>query len=874
MLSKAIRSQFLNYFKDKQHAIIPSSSVVPYDDPTLLFINAGMNQFKDVFLGKSKRDYTRATSAQKCIRIGGKHNDLDNVGHTSRHITFFEMLGNFSFGDYFKKDAIRFAWEVTTEIFKFPIDKLWITVYHNDDETFELWKSYINENRIVRIETEDNFWSMSSTGPCGPCSELFFDRGSKYGNALSPKDDREGDRYIEFWNLVFLQFDRNSLGTMNPLPKQSIDTGAGLERVVSLIMGVDSVFETDVLRHIIARVETVSGKTYDPKNPDLAPAFHVIADHLRTLAFAIANGAHPGNIERGYILRKVLRRAVRYGKKLGMNDPFMGKVLPALIEMMGDDFHELTSAKQLIAEILHIEEEGFLRTLKRGGNILNTIIETSKDKICGSDAFKLKDTYGFPIGEILLIAKDSNLVVDLDGFEMLEKEAKEKSRVAKKMHEQNMGSTLFETFLKKHGTSEFIGYNDDEAKGSIIGLIIDGKFVEMMHPNDEGLVILDRTPFYAERGGQIGDAGMLKHKGAQFAVEDCQSPFPDVITHVGTLKKGILLLGEPVVATVNAARRNEVRKHHTATHLLHWALQNIVGDHIRQAGSLVEVNRLRFDFNHYKPLSKEQIRAIEILINHKIWANNPVHTKEVAYSDIQNHPEIKQFFGEKYGSQVRLVNISDFSMELCGGMHVDTLSSIGMFRIIKEGSIAKGVRRIEAVTGACAEEAIYASDNKLDKIAEMMKTSTEQVEERIHSLLTENTTLKNTVKSMRQQALLFLADKLVNEITNVNKIAMISTMVDINPKELPILATLLIDKIETGIVTLASHQEQCCQLYVRVSNDLVQKGIHANEIIKHISPAIQGNGGGKKDTAQAGGKNPKGIVKALELAMTWLNDIP
>lgn len=872
MLSKEIRSKFLNYFKDKQHMIVPSSSVVPHDDPTLLFMNAGMNQFKDVFLGKAKRDYTRATSSQKCIRVGGKHNDLDNVGHTSRHVTFFEMLGNFSFSDYFKKEAIRFAWEVTTEIFKFPVDKLWITIYHNDDEAFDLWKEHIDETRIVRIDTEDNFWSMGDTGPCGPCSELFFDRGPEYGNASSPKDDTDGERYIEFWNLVFMQFDRDSSGTMNPLPKQSIDTGAGLERVVSLMMGVGSVFETDILRHIIARVEKVSGKTYDPKDTDLAPAFHVIADHLRALAFAIADGAQPGNIERGYVLRKVLRRAVRYGRKLGMNEPFMGKVLPALMEMMGDDFHELKSAEKLISEILQVEEESFLRTLKRGGNILNTIIEKTKDQISGADAFKLKDTYGFPIEEILLIAKDSDLTVDLEAFEVLEKEAKEKSRVAKKTHVQKMEPNLFEAFLEKHGTSEFIGYDDDEAEGSVIGLIVDGKFVDKMHPEDEGLVILDKTPFYAEKGGQIGDEGMLEHKEAQFAVEDCQSPFPDVITHVGKLKSGILLVGEPVVATVNAERRNEIRKHHTATHLLHWALQDVVGEYIRQAGSLVEPNRLRFDFNHHKPLSQEEIRAIEMLINHKIWGNSPVHTKKVAYNDIQNHPEIKQFFGEKYGSKVRLVNISDFSRELCGGTHVDTLGSIGFFRIAKESSIAKGVRRIEAVTGPYAEDLMYASDDKLRQIAEMMQTLTGKVEERINSLLTENTMLKDAVKSMRQQALLILADELMKEVITVDKVAMISTTVDVDPKELPILASLLIDKMKTGIVALALLQGERCQLYVRVSEDLVQQGIHANEIIKQISPAIQGGGGGKKDTAQAGGKNPEGINEALELVLKWLDD--
>jgi len=518
MLSQEIRKKFLAYFKDKGHSLIPSAPTVPHDDPTLLFINAGMNQFKDVFLGKSERDYTRATSSQKCIRVGGKHNDLDNVGHTSRHMTFFEMLGNFSFGGYFKKEAIAYAWEVSTEIFKFDPKRIWVSVFETDDETFELWKPFIDEKRIIRLGEEENFWSMGETGPCGPCTELLYDRGEKFGPAKHPSEDKTGERYPEFWNLVFMQYNRDSSGKMTPLPKPCVDTGAGLERVMLFMMEASNIFQTDILRALIARVEELSGKKYNPDDKHLAPAFHVIADHIRALAFAIADGAQPSNVDRGYVLRKILRRAVRYGRLLGFDKPFLADVLPCLIEMMGSDFHELLSAKDQISEILTIEEEGFFRTLKRGGNILNTIIDKAEKnpwkEISGEDAFKLKDTYGFPLEEILLIAKDAELTVNLDAYEILEKQARDRSRQAKETHQQEVETSLFEDFIKHHGTCEFIGYDETKVEASIKGIIIDGQSVDMMESGQEGFVILDATPFYAEKGGQVGDRGTLSHEKA------------------------------------------------------------------------------------------------------------------------------------------------------------------------------------------------------------------------------------------------------------------------------------------------------------------------------------------------------------------------
>lgn len=876
MLSQEIRKKFLQYFKEKGHTIVPSSPTVPHDDPTLLFINAGMNQFKDVFLGKTSRDYTRAVSSQKCVRVGGKHNDLDNVGHTKRHITFFEMLGNFSFGDYFKKEAIQFAWEVSTQVFGFPEDKLFISVYEKDDEAFELWADIVDEKKISRIGEKDNFWSMGETGPCGPCSELFFDRGEQFGSARSIHEDVDGERFLEFWNLVFMQFNRDAAGHMPPLPKQSVDTGAGLERILSLLMDVPSVFQTDILASLIQRVEEVSGKKYDSKDPQHAPAFHVIADHIRTLSFAIADGAQPSNIERGYVLRKILRRAVRYGRTIGFKEPFLAKILPRLMEAMGDDFHELKTAESRIAEILTIEEEGFLQTLRRGGNILGNIVEhaqkSSKKEISGEEAFKLKDTYGFPLEEILLIAKDAGLSVNLEQYQILEKQARERSRQSKQTHVQTAEKSIFEDFVAHHGTSEFIGYHETEEEGTIKGLIVGGQSVETMEAGQEGLVILDQTPFYAEKGGQVGDTGVLTHDKAQFKVLDCRSPFQGVIAHMGQLEKGGLIVGEPVKATVDTKRRTEIEKHHTATHLLHYALQQVLGPHIRQAGSLVEPTRLRFDFNHHKALTTEEIRAIERLINEKIWENPSLETYELSFEEVQKHPEIKQFFGEKYGKRVRVVDINTYSKELCGGTHVQSLGSIGTFRILKEGSIAKGIRRIEAVTGPYAESIRYQFEDQLSNLSGILKANLPKLEETVKNLIKENEKLKEQALFARKKELLDLAGSLMSKINTVNNIPILTAVVDVEKKEMVELANDLITRMKTGILLLCQIEGDKVQLLLRISPDLVARGLHANNLIKQLASHVEGSGGGKKDAAQAGGNNPKGVVIAFDQIKEILKD--
>jgi alanyl-tRNA synthetase len=876
MHSQEIRRNFLKYFKEKGHAIIPSSPVVPHDDPTLLFTNAGMNQFKDVFLGKSDREYTRASTSQKCIRVGGKHNDLDNVGHTTRHLTFFEMLGNFSFGDYFKKEAIQFAWEVSTQVFGFDAEKIWPTIFETDEEAFSYWKEIVPENRIIRMGEKDNFWAMGDTGPCGPCSELLYDRGEAFGSARSPKEDLTGERFLEFWNLVFMQFNRDATGHMQPLPKQSIDTGAGLERVVALRMGVDTVFATDIFMDLIAQIEQVSGKKYNAADPQLAPAYHVIADHIRSLSFAMSDGAQPSNIERGYILRKLIRRAVRYGRMLGIQDPFLAKVLPRLVDVMGPDYRELGLNQARIAEILTLEEEAFIRTLKRGGNILSSVIEQAKahphKQITGEEAFKLKDTYGFPLEEILLIAKDTGLQVNLDAYELLEEQAREKSRSAKTVHAQVAEESLFKDYIAKHGACEFVGFNETEAQGSILALVKDGVFVDQLNEGDEGMVLLDRTPFYAEKGGQIGDQGTLIHHSAHFNVTDCHAPYSGVIAHIGRLEKGSFILGEPINAHVNAPRRQQIANNHTATHLLHWALQKILGEHIRQAGSLVEPRRLRFDFNHHKPLSRDELRQLELLVNEKIREDKPVNTYELAFDEAQKHPEIKQFFGEKYGSKVRVVDIG-YSKELCGGTHTAHVGTIGYFRIAKEASIAAGVRRIEAVTGLDAEHLVYDEEDVMEKMATTLKVPTNKLQEKMTSLFEENRTLSQELKQFRLQALKDLSLSLTEKVQQVGAFPLIAECVELDAEFLAPLAEDLMQRVKSAVIVLGIKMTDRCQLLVKVSSDLNQKGVQAVQLIKEIAPLVGGSGGGKADSAQAGGKNPEGLPSALQRAKQWLSTL-
>lgn len=874
METQRIRRNFIKYFKDKGHAQIASSPVIPHDDPTLLFINAGMNQFKDVFLGTSVRDYTRAVTSQKCIRVGGKHNDLENVGHTSRHLTFFEMLGNFSFGDYFKEEAIRFAWEVSTEVYGFDPDRLWPTVFREDDEAFELWKTYVPEKRITRFDEKDNFWAMGDTGPCGPCSELFYDRGSRYNDARSPLEDPEGLRYLEFWNLVFMQYNRNEEGQLIKLPKQSVDTGSGLERVLSLKMDVDSVFETDVLMKIINSIEDISGVKYDAKDHVRCPAFRVIADHLRTLAFAIADGVQPSNLDRGYVLRKVLRRAVRYGRGLGMDKPFLALALPSLIEMMGEDYPELIKGRGRIEEILTLEEESFLRTLRRGGNMMNQIMTHAKEHgnmISGDEAFKLKDTYGLPIEEIHLLAKDGDLTVDTKRYHELEKEAKQRSRQAHKTTKQVVGESFFAGYIEEHGPSKFMGYNSCIGEGKVTAIVVDDTFVDTLSAGEEGLVVLDQTPFYSEMGGQVGDRGVLSSVAAKFCVEDCQAPFKGVVAHSGKVESGSLSVGDTVSAQVDQERRQRIANNHTATHLLHFALQRVLGEHIKQAGSVVDEARLRFDFSHHKALTRDEIRAIEDLVNAKIRENLPVKSYELSYDEVQHRHDIKQFFGDKYDAKVRVIDI-DYSKELCGGTHTSAVGNIGLFRIAKEGSIAAGVRRIEAVTGAEAEAMARESEDYIATIAETLKIAPQMVLGRLEKVLEENKQLQHELKESRSKESEGVIKELLDKVETVKDIPFLAAEVGDLPQDLKIFADTLMAKMGCGVLVLASvSAEDKCQLVVKVSEEFIGKGIKAVEIIKGIAPIVQGGGGGKADSAQAGGRLPQHIPEALAKARELLS---
>lgn len=821
------------------------------------------------FLGKSVRDYKRATTSQKCIRVGGKHNDLDNVGHTSRHLTFFEMLGNFSFGDYFKEKAIEYAWEVATQVFEFPEEKIWPTVFEKDEEAYVLWQKYVPEKRIVRMGEKENFWAMGDTGPCGPCSELLFDRGEKYGSAKNPKEDLTGERFLEFWNLVFMQFNRDISGKFTPLPSQSIDTGAGLERIVSLKMHVNNVFLTDIFQHIIHSIERVSQKRYIPDDEKTAPAFHVIADHLRSLSFAMADGAQPSNVERGYVLRKLLRRAVRYGKILELNEPFLAKILPSLIEVMGEDYHELVSAKERISEILTLEEEQFNRTLKRGGNILNNVIEkslkTPLKQISGEDAFKLKDTYGFPLEEILLIAKDTGLQVNMETFELLEEQAKEKSRGAQTTHAQEAEENLFKDFASKNGPTEFVGYTELESESRIIGIVKNNQFVKSLNEKEEGMILLDRTPFYAEKGGQVADTGTLVHDKAAFKVAQCQNPLPGVIVHIGILERGSLAVGDTVLARIDEKRRQGIANHHTATHLLHFALQKILGAHIRQAGSLVEEKRLRFDFNHHKPLSLEEIRQIEDLVNDMVREDRTIKAYELTYEEAQKRSDIKQFFGEKYGKSVRVVDIEN-SKELCGGTHTHHTGTIGYFRITKEMSVAAGVRRIEAVSGKAAEEFARKTEDLLNESAASLKTTPPKLVERVGLLLEENEKYKKEMRVLKAAGVEMLAKELSSEITQVDGVPFLGQIVHLEAEELPLLADEIMRLSKSVVLVLGLKLADRCQLIVRVSPDLVKKGIDAGQLIKEMAPLIGGGGGGKSDSASAGGKNAAGLQQAIEKA--------
>jgi alanyl-tRNA synthetase len=776
------------------------------------------------------------------------------------------MLGNFSFGDYFKKEAIEFAWEVSTKVFGFDPDRIYPSVFEKDDEAFEMWKAYVPEKRIVRFGEKENFWSMGDTGPCGPCSELLFDRGPSFGKANHPYEDTTGERFLEFWNLVFMQYNRSSDGKMTNLPKQSIDTGSGLERVVSLKMGVDSVFATDIFQELIAQVSNLCKIPYDKTSPHAA-SFHVIADHIRMLCFSIADGVTPSNLDRGYVLRKVLRRAVRYGKTLGFNEPFLGKVYPRLVDCMGEAYPELVVAKNRIETLLFQEEEAFFKTLRRGGNILSQITqkahEMDKKEISGEQAFLLKDTYGLPLDEILLLAKDSGLFVDIEGFNILEAEAKLKSKKAQTQYDQSFSQQAFETFVKTNGTNEFCGFDHLEKETKIIGFFEDGQFKDSLKEGSHGAIVLETTPFYAEKGGQVGDCGVIFSKNAKAFISDTKTPFPGLVLHFIDEMEGSFSLHDKVTAKVNEKTRLATACHHSATHLLNLVLTKHLGEQIKQAGSLVTKDGLRFDFSHHEALSKELLRQIEKDVNALIRSNINSNIYELDLQEAQKRADIKQFFGDKYGSKVRVVDFGP-SKELCGGTHVASLGMIGLFKIVKESSIAQGVRRIEAVCGELAEALMYEDRDLLEKISTKIKAPLHSLDEKVDSLKLELEKKEKELKNLQEEKLKAQAQNLLKSVHEKNGLSILIQEVQVDDTQLNPLLELLKKSLKEHFICLASISKDLVHVRIAASPLAQEKGLRADELLKAHMALIEANGGGKALNAQATGKNKQGLKAFIE----------
>ncbi|VVT43099.1 Alanine--tRNA ligase [Chlamydia avium] len=851
MLSNTLRSNFLNFYANRNHTIVPSSPVFPHNDPSILFTNAGMNQFKNVFLNKEKTSYSRATTSQKCIRAGGKHNDLNNVGHTSRHLTFFEMLGNFSFGDYFKSQAIAFAWEVSLSVFNFNPQQIYATVHEKDDEAFALWEEFLPSNRIFRLTDKDNFWSMADVGPCGYCSELLFDRGEKFSKASSPLEDVEGERFLEYWNLVFMEFNRAADGSLLSLPNKHVDTGAGLERLVAIISGTDTIFEADVLHLLIKQTEQLSRKTYQPHHP-LGAAFRVIADHTRSLSFAIADGLLPGNTERGYVLRKILRRAVNYGKRLGLTQPFLADIVPSLVDAMGDAYPELRLSLSQIQEVVTAEEENYLRSLNRGGNLLHQVIKTSSSVISGQDAFKLKDTYGLPIDEIALLAKDHNLSVDLETFDQLEKEAKERSKKnAAKTHNLTDKDEAFYDTLSLKENSEFLGYTTLSCDTFIEALLHDSQQVPTLKEKQKGAIVLKSTPFYAEKGGQVGDSGEIFCSEGTFLVTHTTSPKPGIILHHGEVTQGYLSQGSAITAQVHCIRRTNISNNHTGCHLLHKALEMTLGDHIRQAGSYVDDTKIRLDFTHPKAISPDDLTAIELLVNEKIRENHRVEIREALYSDVMSSKEIKQFFGDKYGDIVRVVS-AGFSHELCGGTHAEHTGDLGYFRIIKEHAVATGIRRIEAVTGKEAELLAHRDHEDLNEISLVLQSPRDQIVHKLQNVLEEKKLQSKQITELETQLVNVQLDKIIEKCQHIDDISYIVHHLDESESHrLQQYANCFHQRIPNRCISLWITRKQGKHiLFSRLSNDLVQQGLQAKNLLEQLLAPCGGRWGGRDTFAQ------------------------
>ncbi|NMA01959.1 MAG: alanine--tRNA ligase [Clostridia bacterium] len=871
MLSgKEIRKKFIEYFESKGHTHVSSSSLIPHNDPTLLFSNAGMNQFKDIFLGLEKRPYSRAVTSQKCVRAGGKHNDLDTVGRTARHHTFFEMLGNFSFGDYFKRDAIIFAWEFLTKEMGLPQDKLYVTIYQDDDEAFQLWQELtpVPAERIYRLGEEDNFWSMGDTGPCGPCSEIHIDRGEDKA-CDAPKCDLgvcDCDRWLEIWNLVFMQYNRDEKGNMTPLPKPSIDTGMGLERIASIVQNVDSNYDTDLIKPLINEVEKISGKKYHPGQQGFP--FRVIADHARSCTFLIGDGVLPSNEGRGYVLRRILRRAVRFGKVLGIEKPFLYQLSPVVRDLMIDAYPELEENLEHVQNIIKMEEERFRETLNDGMKIVNEIIKKAKaegnSEISGQEAFTLYDTYGFPIDLTQDIAEEHGLTVDEAGFNQAMEEQRQRARSAQKdVKAWDLALTVSEQ-LGELPPSKFLGYENLEVASKILGIIKEGKSVSQVKDAQEVYVVLDKTPFYPEGGGQVGDKGILEGSKGQMKVLDTQKLPDGKIVHLGEVS-GELSINEEITARVDAKLRKDTARNHSATHLLHKALKEVLGDHVNQAGSLVEPNRLRFDFSHFSQVTSEELEIIEEKVNREILIGHLVETFETNIEEAKKLGALA-LFGEKYGDIVRCVKSGDYTIELCGGTHVKNTSEIGLIKIVSEGAVAAGIRRIEAVTGEKALINIKEHEELLKKASQALKSNPKDLVSKIEQVLGQVKDLEKELEQLRSKVSKQEAESLIEKTVVIKGINVLVTEVnttDIN--SLRSMADIFRDKLGSAVVVLGAKNEDKVNFVATVTKDLIPKGIHAGNIIKEVAKKAGGGGGGRPDMAQAGGKLPEKTQEALDL---------
>lgn len=874
MKSKEIRKAFLDYFFSKGHEIVKSASLIPKNDPTLLFTNAGMVQFKTVFLGEEKRPYLRAVSCQKCIRAGGKHSDLENVGHTARHHTFFEMLGNFSFGDYFKKDAILFAWELLTERFKIPRDKLWVSVYEKDDEAEKLWAELtgIPANRIVRLGAKDNFWQMGDTGPCGPCSEIIIDQGENIG-CRSPECGVgcDCDRFLELWNLVFMQYNRDESGDLTPLPKPSIDTGMGLERISAVLQGKLNNFDTDLFSPIISGITAKSNVSYG-KRAESDTSIRVIADHIRAIAFLISDGLMPSNEGRGYVLRRIIRRASRHAKLLGVSEPVLYKFIEPAADFMGDTYPELIDEKERISKVLRFEEERFSRTLEQGMKIIDEIIAAAKKAgsktIPGNEIFKLYDTFGFPLDLARDIASDNNLVLDEGGFHAEMETQRERAR-ASWVGEEDAVSSIYRELFSEIGRTEFVGYETIQSESIVKAMLKEGKVVKEAYKGEEVEVFLDKTPFYGESGGQVGDTGEITSDGFKAAVTDTKKVIEGLHSHIIKIKEGRLRVWDKITCEVDAQRRKSIMRNHTATHLLQASIRNIAGEHVKQAGSLVEPERLRFDFTHFFPLSVSEIEEIENIVNQKILENLDIDISVMGIKEAIASGATA-LFGEKYGEIVRIVKVPDFSSELCGGTHCRTTGDIGLFVIVSEGSVASGIRRIEALTGSAAIEYFREKENELKKIAGMLKT--DKPFERIEKLLADMKEMEKETERLKGKAASESSTTLIEKARSIAGIKVLSWRVDgLKKKDLRVLADNLKEKLASGVIVLASAKDGDAAMLSMVTKDLTDK-VKAGVILKKVSELAGGRGGGKPEMAEGGTKDIEKLDKALEAVYDIVKD--